>query len=218
MRTPCKRLEAVPARAERFDDVVAVLGMLGRQIEAVNHGGSFYRQRVDQLKEPPPEVGALDTRLGELQAEVQQLSGLQARLAAERREAERWAQQDRELGLRLERVAQDLAALPGAHYDEARHRFVQGELAAIEPLVLEAERHRALAGRAAALASELTAARTARETASARVGAVRAELDSLAFSREHFARLEQAVSTAEQGLAEARHALVRAQATVTERV
>ena len=190
----------------------AVLGMLGRQMEAVKQNGSFYRQRVDQLKEPPPEVGVLDARLEELQAEVQQLSGLQARLAAERREAERWAQQDRELGVRLAKVEQDLAALPGAHYDEARHRFVQGELAAIEPLVLEAERHRAQAARVEVLASELAAARAAREAESARVGAVRAELETLAFSREHFARLEQAVDAAEQGLAEARHALVRAQA------
>jgi len=190
----------------------AVLGMLGRQMEAVKQNGGFYRQRVEQLKDLPPELGTLEARLEELQAEVQQVSGLQARLAAERREAERWTQKDRELTTRLAKVEQDLAALPGAHYDEARHRFVQAELAALEPLVLEAERHRSLAARTATLGAELAGARGTREREAARVAAVRAELATLDFSRERFADLEQTVKDAERALAEVRHALVRAQA------
>ncbi|MCU0621562.1 MAG: SMC family ATPase [Gemmatimonadales bacterium] len=177
-------------------EFAAVLGVLEGQLEEVKGNGSFYRQRVEQLKEAPPELEALQARLEAGRAEVEQASARQAKVAAERQESERVARQERQLAERLAALEAELAAVPGAHYDEARHREVQQALAVLEPLVLEAERHRTVVARSAQARGALPAAREADAAARARMAAIAAERGALQEQPERVAALERAVREA----------------------
>jgi exonuclease SbcC len=115
----------------------AVLGLLDRQLEDITINGHFFKQRVDQLAEPPEavrateqardatreEAGRASERAGALRAQAEERA-----LALSRREAD--TKRAAELEARL-------AARPTG-YDATRHDAVRAELARLEPLAREA--------------------------------------------------------------------------------
>jgi exonuclease SbcC len=190
----------------------SVLAVLQEQLEEVTANGTFYKQRMDQLREPPEELVALKARLDALQAEAQEASAAQARVAQQRQEADRVRREAGRVAQELVRLDEDFGRLPGAQYDPHRHRAIEQEFGALQQLALEAERQRTLSANADALAVALAAARARLAEAEGRAAALRAELEAAAFPEARFLALENRVKGAERALAEARHELVRAQA------
>jgi exonuclease SbcC len=114
-----------------------VVGVLDRQLEVITGDGKYFRQRLDQLAEPPTVVREAEAaRLARLAA----LERATARAGELRAQVEERARLDREAaraGKRIEEIAARLAARPTG-YDAARHDTVRAELARLEPVAMEA--------------------------------------------------------------------------------
>ena len=102
-----------------------VLGVLDRQIGGSEFNGNFYKQRIEQLQDEPPEVTQLEEQLQELEHQLAGGRGgvgpgstAQApRRPAGRRKSPGWPG--------WPGIEADLADVPGAVYDQARHESVQ---------------------------------------------------------------------------------------------
>src|SRR5881396_2349054 len=181
----------------------AVLGILDRQLQAIVDDGKFFRQRLEQLAQPPAAVTTAEAerdalrdvsrraseRAGELRAQAQELTrATQERAGAERR-------------------ARDLEAQLGARptgYDSQRHDAVRAERT--EVLVREAE----LAEQA------LTTHERRAEELAAAVAAERFSEQAFAAARERHDQAARALREAELAVAETRGELVAAEAGVHE--
>lgn len=169
----------------------SVLGVLDRQIEEVTFNGSFYKQRIDQLKDVPPEVTQLEEQMQGLKRQLEEATAAHARLAASLGEAARWREEVQKLDVRLKGIEVDLAAVPGAVYDQARHELVQAELKRLDPLALELERQRVGADRVPLLREQKTVADAARLEALSRNANLASALAALGFSEEAFRQVER---------------------------
>jgi exonuclease SbcC len=200
----------------------AVLGVLDRQRQAIVEDGKYFRQRIEQLAQPPDAVARAEAardalreesriaseRAGGLQAQVEE----RTRLAAERVRAVARAQD-------LERR---VASRP-IGYDAARHDAVRTELARLDPVALQAATLAARAERAEVLVKEAELAEralSAREMQAKHLAdAVRAEGFSEAkfkAARERHDRSTHALRAAELSVAETRGELVAAETAVRE--
>ncbi len=200
----------------------AVLGILDRQLQAIVDDGKFFRQRLEQLAQPPAAVTTAEAerdalrdvsrraseRAGELRAQAQELTrATQERAGAERR-------------------ARDLEAQLGARptgYDSQRHDAVRAELTRLEPVVLEAAKLAARAERAEVLVREaelaeqaLTTHERRAEELAAAVAAERFSEQAFAAARERHDQAARALREAELAVAETRGELVAAEAGVHE--
>jgi exonuclease SbcC len=169
----------------------SVLGVLDRQIEEVTFNGSFYKQRIDQLKDVPPEVTQLEEQMQALKRQLEEATATQARLAGSLAEAQRWREEVQQLEARVAGIEVDLAALPGAVYDQARHEVVQAELKRLDPLALELERQRVGADRVPLLLEQKTVAEAKQQEAEARDQGMRTALVALGFSEDAFRAVER---------------------------
>ncbi|MGE5687512.1 MAG: AAA family ATPase [Gemmatimonadota bacterium] len=188
-----------------------VLELLDRQIEEVVSNGSFYRQRLEQLRPEPPEVLAADQRREELEQALQSESAEVGRLATQVQEAATLAADEARLAERVRALEGELAPLPGAH-DEQRYEEVQRRIKTLEPLLVEAARFRAMADQGPAVAADLAAARVARDAAAVRAAGLRAELAALAYDERAFREARDAEQAADRARQDAELALVHARA------
>ncbi|HEX9054957.1 MAG TPA: SMC family ATPase [Gemmatimonadales bacterium] len=188
-----------------------VLELLDRQIEEVVSNGSFYRQRLEQLRPEPPELLAADQRREELEQALQSESAEVGRLATQVQEAATLAADEARLAERVRALEGELAPLPGAH-DEQRYEEVQRRIKTLEPLLVEAARFRAMADQGPAVAADLAAARVARDAAAARAAGLRAELAALAYDERAFREARDAEQAADRARQDAELALVHARA------
>src|SRR3989475_208587 len=200
----------------------AVLGILDRQLQAIVDDGKFFRQRLEQLAQPPAAVTTAEAerdalrdvsrraseRAGELRAQAQELTrATQERAGAERRARDLEAQ---------------LRARPTG-YDSQRHDVVRAELTRLEPVVLEAAKLAARAERAESLVREAELAEQALTTHERRAQELAAAVAVERFSEEAFAtardrhdQAARALREAELRVAEKRRSLVAAEAGVRE--
>ena len=193
----------------------SVLGVLDRQIEEVTFNGGFYKQRIEQLKDVPPEVVQLEEQMQGLKRQLEEATAAQARLAASLGEAARWREEVQKLDTRLAGIEVDLAALPGAVYDQTRHEIVQAELKRLDPLALELERQRVGADRVPLLREQQLAANTTRLEAETRDQGIRAALETLGFSDEVFRAMEREWRESETARQAAELTLVRDEGEAT---
>ena len=193
----------------------SVLGVLDRQIEEVTFNGSFYKQRIEQLKDVPPEVTQLEEQMQGLKRQLEEATAAQARLTASLAEAARWREEVQKLDARLRGIEADLAALPGTVYDQARHELVQAELKRLDPLALELERQRVGADRVPLLREQKTSADTASLEAESRHAGIRTALAALRFSEEGFRTVERAWRELETARQSAALTVVRDEGEVT---
>ncbi len=200
----------------------AVLGILDRQLQAIVEDGKFFRQRLEQLAEPPAGVGLLEAQRDELREESRRASERAGELRAQ---AEERARAKAELDAARERATglERRLATRRTGYDAARHDAVRAELVKLEPVALEAAALEERAQRAEGLVPEAEQAEQLLSQAERRVrelaDAVRAE----GFSEEQFRlakdRYDRALGTlreAELALVEARGDLTRAEGDVQE--
>jgi exonuclease SbcC len=200
----------------------AVLGVLDRQLQAIIEDGKYFRQRLEQLAEPPAPVIAADRareavreesrkaseRAGELRAGTEERARAAAELAAARRRVAALEEQ-----LRTRRTG----------YDAARHDAVRAELVKLEPVALEAAAHEARAQRAEALVGEAERAEQNLTLAERRVRELADAVKAEGFSEQEFRRAKErydralgALREAELALVEARGELTRAESDVRE--
>jgi exonuclease SbcC len=192
-------------------DLEGVMGLLERQLEEIQLHGNFYRQRSEQLQDVPEELARLEQERADLDAAAAAAS---AELGGLERAAREGPALARGLAGAKERLAQEEAILatdPVA-YDPDRHAEVEREIAALEPLALQAARLRALADRASALVGEFEAAERSLSEREATLADVRERLAGLGYTDAAHEEARVAWDQAEQGRRQAELTVVRAQA------
>jgi exonuclease SbcC len=186
-----------------------VLGLLDRQMEEVVTNGNFYKQRIDQLQNEPPELDELDRLRVQLERDLSEATALLGRLEAQSQDAAPLARERTRLLDRVAELELGLGAEPAA-YDRPRHREVEDAIRALEPLALEAERLRVMGERAAAARVELELASRDRTAALERAAAIGARLGHLGYSEPAHKEAQAAAVAAERERREAELALTRA--------
>jgi DNA repair protein SbcC/Rad50 len=186
-----------------------VIGLLDRQIKEVVSNGNYYKQRIDQLHNEPPELEELDRLRVSLERDLSEATSELGRLEAQHQEAGPLGAERTRLIGRVRELETGIGTEP-APYDEQRHREVQAGIRALEPLALEAERLRVVGDRAPALREELAAATRTRTGAMERATALRTKLVELGYSDEAYREAQEAATVAERTRREAEVALARA--------
>ena len=200
----------------------AVLGVLDRQIQAIVDDGKYFRQRLEQLAQPPEALTQAEAAREALREESRRASERAGTMRAQAEERAR-LEADRAHGARrAEDVERRVAARPTG-YDAARHDAVRTELARLEPVALQAATLAARAERAEVLVGEAELAEKAlsgRESRARQLAdAVRAEGFAEAkfkAARERHDRAAHALRAAELAVAETRGELVAAETAVRE--
>jgi exonuclease SbcC len=186
-----------------------VIGLLGRQMEEVISNGNFYKQRIEQLEHEPPELEELERRRVGLDGELSEATAELGRLEAQSQETGPLGEERKRLRRRIRELEAAVGTEPEPH-DEDRHRVVQAEIRALEPVALEAERLRVIAERAAKLREELVAAAQERTVAMERATALRSRVAELGYSDQAHQAAQEAAAGAERSRREAEVALARA--------
>ncbi len=118
-------------------EYTAVLGLLERQLEEITLNGNFFKQRAQQLTEPPEPV-ILAERARDAARDASRTAAERAgELKAQADERTRAIAEREEEAPRLTELTTRLASRP-ARYDAARLDAVRAELTKLEPLVQEA--------------------------------------------------------------------------------
>ena len=200
----------------------AVLGVLDRQLEAIVEDGKYFKQRLEQLTEPPAAVVQAEAARDALREEARQASEREGTLRAQVSERARAQKERAGLARRTQEIERSVAARAGG-YNPERHNDVRAELARLEPVALQAAALAARADRAEALVGEAEIAEkslSAREEQVRQLGdAVKAQGFSepkFTAARERHDRVTHALRAAELAVAETRGELVAAEGAVRE--
>ena len=166
----------------------SVLDVLDQQIESITVDGKYYRGRIEQLQQTPPELGALEERR---RAIFENITKLERRLAKVQAAMQEMATLTRDLGAKEERyvaLSRELASI-AVEYDAARHAEVRALVERLAPLADRATKLTGQVEREAALLDDRERTRAALRQVETRVAALSAQRDSLAFSEESYAGL-----------------------------
>ncbi|HVX38649.1 MAG TPA: SMC family ATPase [Gemmatimonadaceae bacterium] len=172
-----------------------VLDLFEGQIETITVDGKYYRARIEQLQETPPEVATLDERrraafenvsrferrLVKVQSAVQELATLTVDVASK--------------GERLAVVSAELATI-AVRYDAARHAEVKAAIARLAPRASRANALTAQLEREPQLAVERERATAALAQVDARLRDLSAKRAQSAFSEETFATMRERYESA----------------------
>ncbi len=156
-----------------------VLDVIERQLETVEADGTYFRSRLEQLEAMPADIAHLDELRRKLQGDV---GALVTRLAQVQGDARQLAQAERDLAAKRERlgtIAAELATIPGG-FDEAVLRALEADHARLvesttlaNRLSMAIEREPAVRREAESLARKRTALAERRAAATERLGAFR---------------------------------------------
>jgi exonuclease SbcC len=200
----------------------AVLGVLGRQLEAIVNDGTYFRQRLEQLAQPPEAVTEAEAARDALRVESRGASEQAGSLGAQVEERAR-LEADRARAARRAAELQGRVAARPSGYDAARHDAVRAELTRLDPVALQAATLAARAERAEVLVGEAELAEkalSAREAQGRQLAdAVRAEgfsEEKFKAARDRHDRATHALRSAELAVAETRGELVAAETAVRE--
>jgi exonuclease SbcC len=165
-----------------------VLEHFDEQMDALVADGRYFKSRLEQLDEMPPEIREIDERR---RATFDDVSKLERRLTKVQLAVQELAQLSRDLQAKETRYAQvtaDRVALPSG-YDAARRAAVERELQRLRPLDARATRLATQLERRGALESERDRAAAGMTAAQTRVEASSARRDVLSFSEQRYADL-----------------------------
>lgn len=200
----------------------AVLGELEEQLELIVEDGKYFKQRIEQLAEPPAVLTKAEAARDALREQARQAGEREATLREQTRERSRLQKERAGLAKRTQEIERRIAARD-AGYDAERHNEVRRELARLEPVAMQAAVLSARADRAEALVGE---AEIAEKALSAREEHVRQLGDAVkaqGFSEPKFQAARQrhdaaahALRAAELAVAETRGELVAAETAVRE--
>ena len=200
----------------------AVLGVLDRQLQAIVDDGKYFRQRLEQLAQPPEAVTQAEAARDALRVASRPASEEAGSLRAQVQERAR-LEGDRARAARRAAELQGRVAARPSGYDAARHDAVRAELTRLDPVALQAATLAARAERAEVLVREAELAEqalSAREAQARQLAdAVRAEgfsEDKFKAARDRHDRATHALRSAELAVAETRGELVAAETAVRE--
>jgi len=193
------------------EDLDAVVELLDQQLQEVEFNGSFYKQRLEQLKTEPSEL-----RDAEREREVRERVAREAEIEERRlqdmvRKRPALVQECQTAEARLKELEEHLATSESA-YDQGRHEEVRQAIAALEPVALQAERQRALAEQAESLVVEAEQVERELSELEGRAAALREQLAELGFTEEAFKEARDTLERARARWHEAEKAMVQAQA------
>jgi DNA repair protein SbcC/Rad50 len=191
---------------EEFD---TVLGLLERQLQEVLFNGHYFKQRIEQLQEEPPELVATDQELAGLEREQAAVATRVGGVEAREKEGPALREEERRIAARIADLEQRVAESASV-YDLARHREVRRLLEEIEPVAMEAERLKSTAARAETLVREAEEAERELSAEEARALALRERMASLGYSEEAYRAARETFESAERGRRDAELALARA--------
>ena len=200
----------------------AVLGVLDRQLEAIVEDGKFFKQRIEQLTEPPRGLTESEAARDALREEARLASEKEGTLREQVRERTRLQKERAGLAKRTEEMERRVAARAGG-YNADRHNDVRAELARLEPVALQAATLKARADRAEALVGEAELAEKALSAREEHVKQLAEAVKDQGFSepkfqaaRERHDRAAHGLRAAELAVAESRGELVAAETAVRE--
>ncbi|NUO38166.1 MAG: SMC family ATPase [Gemmatimonadaceae bacterium] len=170
------------------DHYRTVLDHLDEQLDALVADGKYYKSRLEQLEEMPPEIRELDERR---RATFEEVGKLERRLAKVQLAVQELGQVTRDLTAKAERfdqVCRDREQIPGG-YDQARHAAARRELERLRPLDARATRLATQLERQPALVAERDRAAAGLAAAQSRIVALTARRNLLSFSEQSYAEL-----------------------------
>jgi len=210
----CKR----PLGAE----YAAVLAILDRQLEVITGDGKYFRQRLEQLAQPPEKLREAEAAREAVVEESRRASARAGELRAQGEERQRAATELDTARRRAADLARQLRARPTG-YDTARHDALRAELAKLEPVALEAAALEERARRAEHLVKEAEQAEQQLSVSERRVRELSEAVRDEGFSeagykqaKDRFDRAVGALREAELAVVEARGDLSRAEDDVRE--
>src|SRR5437773_10115486 len=191
-------------------------------MQAIVDDGKYFRQRLEQLAQPPATLAAAETARDALLRESRRASERAGELGAQLEERDRAVEQRRGRETRA-RVLDGLIRARPTGYDRRGHDVVRAELTKLEPVALEAAKLAERAKRAEILVREAELAeqalsvheRRARDLAAA-VAAEQFSEQAFAAARERHDRAARALREAELAVAETRGELTAAEAGIRE--
>jgi exonuclease SbcC len=170
------------------DHYRTVLDHLDEQLDALVDDGKYYKSRLEQLEEMPPEIRELDERR---RATFEEVGKLERRLAKVQLAVQELGQLARDLVAkeqRYEQVRRDREQIPGG-YDAVRHAAARRELERLRTLDARATRLATQLERMPVLLAERNRAAAGVASAQGRIAALTARRDLLAFSEQGYAEL-----------------------------
>jgi exonuclease SbcC len=190
----------------------SVLAILDRQLEVITGDGTYFRQRLEQLAQPPDKLRDAAAAREAVVEESRRASARAGELRAQVEERQRAATE----------LDRQLRARPTG-YDAARHDALRAELAKLEPVALEAAALEERARRAETLVQEAEQAEQQLSTSERRVHDLTAAVQAEGFSeaeyrqaKDRYDRAVGALREAELAVVEARGELNRAEDDVRE--
>ena len=165
-----------------------VLDHLDEQIDTLVADGKYFKGRLEQLEDMPPEVRELDERR---RAVFDDVSKLERRLTKVQLAVQELGQTTRDLAAKEQRFAQvrsEREQIPGG-YDATRHAAARRELERLRPLDARATRLATQLERRGALEAERNRSAAGLAAAQGRAAALSARRDVLSFSEQSYAEL-----------------------------
>src|SRR2546421_3129698 len=178
-----------------------VLGVLDRQMQAIVDDGKYFRQRLEQLAQPPATLAAAETARDALLRESRRASERAGELRAQLEERDRAVAHRRGLETRA-RVLDGLIRARPTGYDRQRHDVVRAELTKLEPVALEAATLAERAKRAEILVKEAELAEHALSVHERRARELAAAVAAERFSEQRFAAARERHDRAARALRE----------------
>ena len=169
---------------------------LDRQLEEIEVKGKFFKRRVEQLQESPPEVRQAEERVRAARAATEEAVRAVGRGEDRVREHAEVAREVERLLQRRRELTDRVAALPDS-YDADRHDAVRQRLRELEPTITLAAELRGKAARAAALVGEAEAAERAASARENHLRELEASLQRLGYSEEAYAEARTRYEAAE---------------------
>lgn len=167
------------------DEFAAVLGVVERQIAEIQTNGTYFRQRMEQLRKEPADLVAAEAERASAEGRLGGLAGRVVELETQAREREATERRRVELAGRLA-LLQAASAGDAVPYDEARHGEVRRLIAGLEPQAAESARQAGVAERAERLGVQMAEAEARLSRAEAAASRLREELAGLGWSEEQF--------------------------------
>ena len=189
-----------------------VLDQLDEQLETVRVDGNYYRQRAEQLANPPAQLETLEETRRATQQEVAAADRRLARIQAALQEAAALTAQRAQVTARLEEATSQLAAL-ATGYDPAVHEALRRDARRLQDVETQVARVGALVERELATRTERIRVLAARDAARDRMMQLESQGAGLAIDEPTYLRVREAHESA---AAEARRAELEAVAAAGE--
>ncbi len=173
-----------------------VVETLDRQLEEIEVKGKFFRRRVDQLQESPPEVREAEERVRAARGATEEAVRAVGRCEDRVREHAEIVREVERLVERRRQLTDRITALPDA-YDVERHDAVRQRLRELEPVITRAAELRGKAARAAALVGEAESAERAASERENHLKELEGSLQRLGYSEEAYGDARKRYETAE---------------------